>query len=1155
MLIKNAKKLFAMILVLVIISCNIVGCFDQQGQTATSKDRVSILINSYQNGKVVADCGESVEKGSEITLAVTPNYGYKLSSLLLNGEEKVTEVYSGRYKFVANEDTEISAEFSYDLCLVKGRVIPDDRNYEYLKVEFIKGLKTYEADVDSEGNYSILLEPGVYSMHITHDVFEEVYLDDINVVSDTAIQDVAMNKRGMGDSAVGDVKCNGLFIENDDGYSSGGERVDTIYFQGFSSNKYILQADLEYMGGYYTPRPGLIVGQDEDWIVALSFNLVVPDTDWVSLVRINTNNFNDWQYGKDYNLGDTGIREGKLTITVVRDVRDICVYFDGELIFEEKNSSWFTDEATAAGLFSDCAHTKYTNIEITEDMTKLDEMLEGASKDDEPAGEKKEVDVIILAGQSNAAGTTVTSMLKQNYLNLYEKYKNGFDSAYISYIADNNMGTRFVPVKFGQGCNVDHFGPEIGIAAYYSEHYPDKELYIIKCAYGGTNLANQWASSSAGVSDGPLYINLIKHIDDCLDKMQSKNLIPNIVSFCWMQGEADGVEIPMTKIYYSRLDALVSDIRARYSEYSKYDEISFVDATVSEIDYWPYANQINAQKKEFASKSNYNFIVDTQKLGLRTDKENNDLAHYDSASMIQLGLAFGEKSFVIEESDNKNLVQNSYPKADDAILVTHGEGAHSVNAYISTYFESDMMIISFDAEDVNGLNFGDDITFDILINGKTFSVCLSTTQYTVNGAEVKAGEKFFFSFLKTDKGYNGILGIGYSHLGVSSDNVDDIAVNTTISNVVISKDNSLGNSAIGSVSQRGDWNFIDGVLTNQGRSWTFFKGYSGTKYAVEAKLTLVQNGSIARPGVVVAQDDNWVIAFALQLNNANVDWVGLVRVSVSDPSNIEYLHTSFVNAPSYGVRTEDGAKMTAVRDGDDLYLFINGKLIIKLIDCEWMRGVGETAGGLFNEDCVCSYENYSYISDESIVNDLIGKTSSTVSSLPEFGNWVKNDDGSYTNPDATVFQGGFLGLATLDTDKYVATATVSVSSALKNGARPGVIVAGNSEYVLAVAFCEGYIGLVRRSALNVSDWYIPAGYVVNEALMGQGSPSCVLTVLRDGNCFHVFVNDNYVGKYIFDVIGDGMFGFFNVYADATFSNYEVDTSTETIDFWTSKIHK
>ena len=122
-------------------------------------------------------------------------------------------------------------------------------------------------------------------------------------------------------------------------------------------------------------------------------------------------------------------------------------------------------------------------------------------KDTLPDGLGREAVVIFLAGQSNAAGCSKDEYLKKNVsAEQYAEYENGYDNVYINYfVSGTNQSDGFVKCAARQGEFGEFFGPELGLAEKLNEMYPDKTFFIIKYAWGGTNLYEQWLSPSTTV--------------------------------------------------------------------------------------------------------------------------------------------------------------------------------------------------------------------------------------------------------------------------------------------------------------------------------------------------------------------------------------------------------------------------------------------------------------------------------------------------------------------------------------------------------------------------------------------------------------------------------------------------------------------------------
>lgn len=265
-----------------------------------------------------------------------------------------------------------------------------------------------------------------------------------------------------------------------------------------------------------------------------------------------------------------------------------------------------------------------------------------------PYGFGKKATVIFLAGQSNAAGCSRDEYLQQNVSpEQYEKYEDGFDNVYINYFASaTNESHAFVKCEARQGEWGGFFGPELGLAEKLNEEFPDQTFFIIKYAWGGTNLYEQWRSPSAGGTTGPLYQSFVQYAKNSLEYLTVKGYDVSVEAMCWMQGESDSLEEQHAIDYEQNLSCLVSDIRAEFTPYASNNGIAFVDAYIADSYFWKYYIRLNQSKQAVADASPMNVVIDTIEHGLSITEEpveEPDIAHYDSLSEIKLGHLFAEQ--------------------------------------------------------------------------------------------------------------------------------------------------------------------------------------------------------------------------------------------------------------------------------------------------------------------------------------------------------------------------------------------------------------------------------------------------------------------------------------------------------------------------------
>ena len=264
------------------------------------------------------------------------------------------------------------------------------------------------------------------------------------------------------------------------------------------------------------------------------------------------------------------------------------------------------------------------------------------------SGNGQKATAIILAGQSNASGCSRDDYLQKNVSKeKYDEYQNGYDNVYINYLSSLNASNGFVKCATKQGELGGYFGPELGLAEKLNELYPNETFFIIKCAWGGTNLFEQWLSPSSKGKTGKYYKHFTAFVDASIHYLVSKDYDVQIEGMCWMQGESDSFSVETSTNYGEHLSNFIKDVRKKYNRYKADDGIAFVDAYIADNPmFWVYCDNVNACKAEVEKQSEMNALVDTIAHGLVCDKEpegNPDIPHYDSMSEIKLGHLFAEE--------------------------------------------------------------------------------------------------------------------------------------------------------------------------------------------------------------------------------------------------------------------------------------------------------------------------------------------------------------------------------------------------------------------------------------------------------------------------------------------------------------------------------
>ena len=273
-----------------------------------------------------------------------------------------------------------------------------------------------------------------------------------------------------------------------------------------------------------------------------------------------------------------------------------------------------------------------------------------------PDGHGQQVKVILLIGQSNATGCSLTSYLQQGVSQEeYTEFTEGYDSVRIHFSLDDGKYSShgaFVPVDVncaaGEGC----FGPELGMAQVLSQAFPDETVFILKYSMSGYSLHHHWLCDG---QRGSIYEAFLSFAKSSLEYLQENNYDPRIGAICWMQGESDTTDFKASR-YLDNQTAFASYLRADLADWEEEGGIYFIDAGISSSPYClPAYPAINEAKERFAALSPLNLYFSTIDAGLTTlyePVENPDLGHYDALSELKLGQLFGQ--YIVKSYEMRN---------------------------------------------------------------------------------------------------------------------------------------------------------------------------------------------------------------------------------------------------------------------------------------------------------------------------------------------------------------------------------------------------------------------------------------------------------------------------------------------------------------------
>ncbi len=186
--------------------------------------------------------------------------------------------------------------------------------------------------------------------------------------------------------------------------------------------------------------------------------------------------------------------------------------------------------------------------------------------------ESEKYDIIILAGQSNAQGSGLGDENGYTPDTRVHVMRGDFSAT----VKESEYGNQYLDIEFSpiyqteiaknqlkEGKIYSNLAYFVGLDYANEKLENGKKVLIVDTAIGGTGFAKKhW-----GVGD-TLHNRMIKMVESALQSNKENK----IVAFLWHQGEHDSFEFAelnakeREKFYYTKLNELVKDLRARWGE-------------------------------------------------------------------------------------------------------------------------------------------------------------------------------------------------------------------------------------------------------------------------------------------------------------------------------------------------------------------------------------------------------------------------------------------------------------------------------------------------------------------------------------------------------------------------------------------------------------
>lgn len=261
----------------------------------------------------------------------------------------------------------------------------------------------------------------------------------------------------------------------------------------------------------------------------------------------------------------------------------------------------------------------------------------------------KDVQVVLLAGQSNMAGAGNYDELDAS---IKERIKKVSNRVWVSQSNTEQKPLSFYDNKPSEKYNFEkRFGSELFIGLTLAEQYPSQEFLLIKEAKGGTALYGAWnpdwtlekakeiESGEAKQSWNLCEIH-IESIKKNLALLNEKGKSYKIIGMAWMQGENDAGTETAAKTYADNLKKLIVKYRTEFN----LKVMPFVAGQTnshygieggSDLVRQAFIDVENSEKKVL--------VIKTVRDSPYTDfPKQNDNVHYNTEGQKRLGAAFAK---------------------------------------------------------------------------------------------------------------------------------------------------------------------------------------------------------------------------------------------------------------------------------------------------------------------------------------------------------------------------------------------------------------------------------------------------------------------------------------------------------------------------------
>jgi len=259
----------------------------------------------------------------------------------------------------------------------------------------------------------------------------------------------------------------------------------------------------------------------------------------------------------------------------------------------------------------------------------------------------KTANIILICGQSNAAGNALKSAVNKSQFTALDtvKYAQAGDTN-----LSQTLGQTFTLNEFLNSTYTKH-GLELGLAEGLHKSGMS-DIFIVKYGYGGSWI-DLWGKTNATIFEGKsnLYTNAMNFLQTKVTEMQQLGYTKfSFKGLVWLQGESDAILTVRANVYQSKLNALMTNFK---TDIAQVFNIASKDVPVYLVQPATYADKTNYESpsdeakvinslSSFAMNTNSSEFIPTNDLTGYVDA-----IHFNTASQNEIGSRVAKKMNII----------------------------------------------------------------------------------------------------------------------------------------------------------------------------------------------------------------------------------------------------------------------------------------------------------------------------------------------------------------------------------------------------------------------------------------------------------------------------------------------------------------------------